>query len=101
MEPTVDEVLVLELHAEDGLTNRAIASSEIATLRHEARNHPVEGAALVVERFLGLSNALLASAKAPEVFGGAGRFGRQVHDDSADWRAANRNIEKHSGVGHL
>ena len=46
----MNEVLVGELHPVDGLTASAIASREVASLRHESRNDSMEHAIFVVER---------------------------------------------------
>merc|ERR1712093_384891 len=63
------EVLVLELGAVDGLATGAVASREVAALRHEVVDHAVEGRALEVQRLSRLAHALLASAEASEVLG--------------------------------
>ncbi len=46
------EVLVLERAAIDGLAAGAVVVSEVTTLAHEARDHPVKDWALVTEAFL-------------------------------------------------
>lgn len=44
------EVLILKLASVDGLSARAIAFSEVTSLRHETGDHSVELAALVAQR---------------------------------------------------
>ena len=55
----VDEVLVGELHAVDGLTTSTVAGGEVTTLAHELLDDAVETATLVVEGLAGLAHALL------------------------------------------
>merc|ERR1739847_205645 len=52
------EVLVLELHAVDGLSSGAVVVGEVATLAHELWDHAVEGAPLVVQGLAALADAL-------------------------------------------
>mmetsp|Transcript_20643 Transcript_20643/g.37180 ORF Transcript_20643/g.37180 Transcript_20643/m.37180 type:complete len:202 (+) Transcript_20643:254-859(+) len=59
--------LISKLLSIDGLTTCAIATSEVATLAHEARNNAVPDAAFEVERLARLALALLASAQRSEV----------------------------------
>eukprot|EP00971_Amphidinium_carterae_P188446 3740814-Amphidinium_carterae.1 len=56
------EVLICKLHAVDGLTTSAVASSEVTALAHEVWNDTVEGGALEVQGFARSSSALLTSA---------------------------------------
>ena len=63
----LDEVLVGELGAVDGLTAGAVPRGEVAALAHELGDDAVELGALVVQGLAGLADALLTSAKRPEV----------------------------------
>mmetsp|Transcript_88547 Transcript_88547/g.234201 ORF Transcript_88547/g.234201 Transcript_88547/m.234201 type:complete len:216 (-) Transcript_88547:29-676(-) len=95
------EVLVRELAAIDGLTARAVASSEVAALAHEVWDDAVEGAALEVQGLARLARALLPGAEAAEVLRGLrGHVGPELHDDPAGALSANRHVEEHLGVGH-
>ena len=75
------EVLVLELAAVDALTAGAVHVGEVAALHHEAFDHAVEDAILVVQRLArDTSGAPLPGAQAAEVLHvGGGRCGRQAH----------------------
>ena len=78
------EILVFEAATVDRLTTTAIATSEVATLSHEARNNSVEHAALKVQILALLSHALLACAEAAEVLSGPwGVLGVECDDDSS------------------
>ena len=94
----VDEVLILELGAVDGLTTSAIAGGEVTALRHEAWNDSVEGAALKVERLARFANALLTGAKSSEVLRSTWGVGSQVHNDFASGGTADGDIEEDSRV---
>lgn len=59
----MDEVLVVELHSVDGFTSGTIAASKITSLDHEALDHAVESAALVVEGLATAALSLLSGAK--------------------------------------
>ena len=48
----VDEVLIRELSAVNGLTTGTISNSEVSTLGHESFDHSMEEVALVVEAFV-------------------------------------------------
>ena len=79
------EVLVLELAAIDALAAGAVHVGEVAALHHEAFDHPVEDAVLVVQRLArDTSGAPLPSAQAAEVLHerrvGAGVAGRRTRD---------------------
>ena len=65
----LDEVLVVELGAVDGLTTGAVPGGEVAALAHELGDDAVELGALVVQGLARLADALLTSAKRPEVLG--------------------------------
>ena len=77
------EVLVLELAAVDALTAGAVHVGEVAALHHEAFDHAVEDAVLVVQRLArDTSGAPLPGAQAAEVLHErrvGGRCGRQAH----------------------
>ena len=57
------EVLVLKLSAVYALAASTIASSKITTLDHEVLDDAVELAALVMQGFAGLADALLAGTQ--------------------------------------
>ena len=73
-----NKVLVLELGAVYALAARAVSSCEIPALRHEARNNPVEFAALQVQGLALHAHALGARAKLEEV---GGRLGNKVVEE--------------------
>eukprot|EP00290_Baffinella_frigidus_P012971 CAMPEP_0180153014 /NCGR_PEP_ID=MMETSP0986-20121125/23196_1 /TAXON_ID=697907 /ORGANISM="non described non described, Strain CCMP2293" /LENGTH=159 /DNA_ID=CAMNT_0022100867 /DNA_START=649 /DNA_END=1126 /DNA_ORIENTATION=- len=83
----VDEVLVRELRAVDGLATGAVHVGEVTALDHEVRDDAVEGAALEAE-------ALLARAQRAEVLRGLGGVILELHDDAARGRAAHSNVEE-------
>lgn len=88
------KVLVGELGAVDGLASGSVVSGEVSTLQHELGDDSVEDG-------VGVTKALLAGAQSSEVLGGLGHLvGKQLKVDLADGLAANRDLEKHSGVGH-
>lgn len=97
----VEEVLILELHAIDGLATGAVSSGEVATLSHKARDDSVEAAALVVEGLAGLADALLASAESSEVLRGHGGVGEQVEGDAASGLTTNGDVKEDLGVRHI
>ena len=88
----VDEVLVSELVAVDGLATGAVSSGEVAALGHEASDDAMEGAALEVERLAGVALALLASAESAEVLGSLGGVVSESHLDAAGGRATDGNV---------
>ena len=61
------KIFIFEFATIDGFATAAIASSEIATLSHEARNDSVELGSLEVKRPTLCTHTLLASAETTEV----------------------------------
>ena len=61
------EVLVGEALAVDGLAARAVSGGEVSALDHEVGDDAVEDGALVPQRLVLLTNALLARAESAEV----------------------------------
>jgi hypothetical protein len=94
----VDEVLIVEFHAVDGLAASAVASGEVATLSHELSNDSVEAAALVVEGLAGLADALLTGAESSEVLRGDGGVGEELELDAASGLTTDRNVEEYFRV---
>mmetsp|Transcript_32999 Transcript_32999/g.98240 ORF Transcript_32999/g.98240 Transcript_32999/m.98240 type:complete len:227 (+) Transcript_32999:208-888(+) len=89
------EVFVLELLAVDGLAACAVLLGEVATLAHEGRDDPVEGAALVVQGLAQLAVALLARAQGPEVLDSLGRLvSVEAHDNPPGLPPADLHVEK-------
>mmetsp|Transcript_10544 Transcript_10544/g.34998 ORF Transcript_10544/g.34998 Transcript_10544/m.34998 type:complete len:256 (-) Transcript_10544:207-974(-) len=60
--------LIVKSFPVDRLATAAVSAREIAALAHEARNHPVKSASLVVERLATAAHTLLTSAKRSEIF---------------------------------
>jgi len=88
------EVLVLELVAIDGLAPGAIPGSEVTTLAHEVRDHPVEAGSLE-------SESLLPSAQCTEVLACLRDNVRpQLHDDLADGGTVSSHVEENTGQTH-
>lgn len=97
----LDEVLVGELGAVDGLAAGAVSGGEIAALAHELRDHAVEGGAFVVERLAALSDSFLAGAESSEILGGPrDDVGVELHDDPANRCAADGHVEEDLRVCH-
>mmetsp|Transcript_53334 Transcript_53334/g.152148 ORF Transcript_53334/g.152148 Transcript_53334/m.152148 type:complete len:262 (-) Transcript_53334:41-826(-) len=91
--------LVCKLVPVDRLAPHAVPLRDIASLAHEARDDPVEHAALVVERLAGLADPLLASGERPEVLHGLRRHAaEQLHLDAARRLAADLHVEEHARV---
>mmetsp|Transcript_40671 Transcript_40671/g.126775 ORF Transcript_40671/g.126775 Transcript_40671/m.126775 type:complete len:232 (-) Transcript_40671:73-768(-) len=89
------EALVRKLLAVDGLAASAVAAGEVATLAHEGRDDPVEGAALVVQGLAQLAVALLARAQGPEVLDSLGRLvSVEAHDNPPGLLPADLHVEK-------
>ncbi len=63
------EILILKLIAIDRLASSAVSNSEIATLRHELRDHTVEPGSLVVQWLSLLADTLLTSGQCFEILG--------------------------------
>eukprot|EP00216_Chloropicon_sp_CCMP2111_P006921 CAMPEP_0198234150 /NCGR_PEP_ID=MMETSP1446-20131203/234_1 /TAXON_ID=1461542 ORGANISM="Unidentified sp, Strain CCMP2111" /NCGR_SAMPLE_ID=MMETSP1446 /ASSEMBLY_ACC=CAM_ASM_001112 /LENGTH=244 /DNA_ID=CAMNT_0043914881 /DNA_START=67 /DNA_END=798 /DNA_ORIENTATION=+ len=96
------EVLVLELHAVDGLATGAVVGGEVTSLAHEARDDAVERGPLEVEGLAALAGALLAGAQAAEVLDGLGNdIGAELHFDPPGGRAADGHVKVNDGVRHL
>ena len=64
------EVLVLELHAIDGLTSGTVSCGKVTSLAHELWDHSVESGSLVVQWLSALADSLLSGAQSTEVLGG-------------------------------
>ena len=94
----VDEVLVVEFHAVDGLAASAVSSGEVAALSHELSDDSVEAAALVVEGLAGLADALLTGAESSEVLRGDGGVGEELELDAASGLTTDRNVEEYFRV---
>ena len=62
------KVLILKLHAIDGLAASAVAAGKVTALAHEVVDDAVEFGSLEVEGLSAPSRALLSCAKRPEVF---------------------------------
>jgi len=91
----LDEVLIGELGAVDGLATGAVSGSEVAPLAHEPGDHPVEGRFLVVEGLAGAAVALLTGAEGPEVLGRAGSgVGVELHHDPPNGLATDLHVEE-------
>jgi hypothetical protein len=69
------------MHTNSLTSAHAVALSEVASLKHEARNHTVKARALVVQRLAGLASALLPRAQGTEVLH---RLGYGVAVESKD-----------------
>mmetsp|Transcript_2280 Transcript_2280/g.5694 ORF Transcript_2280/g.5694 Transcript_2280/m.5694 type:complete len:252 (+) Transcript_2280:25-780(+) len=96
------ESLIPELVAVDGLAARAVALGEVTALAHEAGDHAVELAALVVQGLARSALALLPRAQRAEVLGGLRHVLReQLHLDAAGGTAADLHIEEDHRVRHL
>ena len=89
------KVFVLELGTVDALAAGAIALGEVTTLDHELLDDTVKAAALVVEGFPALANALLAGAEGAEVLS---RLGDDIivelEGDAAGSFLADGDVEK-------
>merc|ERR1719219_1497145 len=86
------EVLIVELVSVDGFTTGPVVVGEIASLAHEARDDPVEAAALK-------SETLLPGAESPKVLGGLGdHVGAECHLDAPKGIAARGHIEENNRV---
>merc|ERR1719240_1279952 len=95
------EVLIGKLLAVDGFAASAVAAGEIATLKHELRDHTVEDRALVVQRLARLAHALLASAESTEVLDSLGdRLAVEAHHDATRGLAIELDV-KEDLVGDL
>merc|ERR1711887_157938 len=91
----LDEILVGELVAVDGLAAGAVAAGEVASLAHEAGNDAMEGGARVAE-------PLLPGAEVAEVLAGFGYDVRvQRHHDAPGLRSADRHVEEDFGFRHF
>ena len=90
----VDEVLIVELGAIDGLATGAVSSGEIATLGHELGNDSVERAALVVEGLAGLADTLLTGAETSEILGGDGGVSEELEHNALSGLSTNGDIEE-------
>jgi len=94
----VDEVLVSEFFAVDGLATSAVSAGEVATLGHEASDNAVESASLEVEGLALLAHALLASAESAEVLGGLGGVTVEVDENAACRLTSDGDVEEDSGM---
>jgi len=82
------EVLVLELHAVDGLAARAVPGGEVAALAHEVGDDAVEAGPLEPV-------SLLAGAQRAEVLAGPrSDVEAQLHGDPAELLAAGLDVEE-------
>jgi hypothetical protein len=97
----VDEVLILEFGAIDRLSACAVHIGEVTTLSHEAWDHSVEGAILVMEGLARLADALLTGAEGSEVLRGLGGVGCKVKSDAASRGATDRDVEENGGIGRV
>ena len=79
------EVLVLELHAVDGLSAGAVVVGEVSSLAHELRDDAVEARALVVQRLAALAHALLSGAQGTEVLRGLWDLVRKELHTENEW----------------
>jgi hypothetical protein len=71
-----------------------IALGKIASLKHEVLDATMEARVLVAK-------ALLTGAKRAEIFRRLRHdVGTQLHGNAAGWGAADRDVEKHLGIGH-
>ena len=96
------EVLVLELHAIDGLATGTVASGEITSLSHELSDNAMERGALVVEGLSTLSYSLLSSAEGTEVLSSLGGLvSVELHGDAAGILTTDGHVEENSRVGHI
>ena len=94
----VDEVLVIESAAIDGLATSSVTSCEVAALGHEVGDDAMELASLEVELLSRLADSLLSSAEGSEVLSGLGGvFGVEVDDKSADGLATDGHVEENLG----
>lgn len=94
------EVLIVEFDTVDTLSASSVASCEITSLDHELLDHTMETGALVGERFAGLSNTLLTSAKSSKVFCSFGsNIIVQFECDSSLSFFPNGNVEEDSTAG--
>ena len=88
------EALVLELRPVDRLTSSAVSHGEIAALRHEARNHAMELAALVAQRDATSRRSSGARRQRREIFGRLGhRVAIQAENDTAGVMAIDFKVE--------
>ena len=95
------EVLIRELSAVDGFSTSAVLGGEVTTLSHEAWDHSVEGAILVMEGLARLADALLTGAEGSEVLRGLGGVGCKVKSDAASRGATDRDVEENGGIGRV
>ena len=76
------EILICELLPVDRFASHPVAEREVAPLRHELGDHPVELGALEMERLAGGAHALLSGAEGAEVFRSLRRRRVKVHDNT-------------------
>jgi len=90
----LDEILVGELVAVDGLAAGAVAAGEVASLAHEAGDDAVEGGALIAE-------PLFPGAEGAEVLRRLrANVGVQRHHDPAGRLTVQRHVEKNFRLRH-
>ena len=90
----VDEVLIGDLSAVDGLTTGTVSNGEVTTLGHETGDNSVPDTSLEVEGLSGFAGSLLSGAESSEVLGGLGGVGSESHFNAASSLATNGDIEE-------
>ena len=95
------EVLIFKPVAIDGLTTGSIASSEVSSLSHKARNNAVEMAALIVEGHALIAFASFSSSKRCKVFDSLGHnVAEHAKDDAPSWLLINLDVKVYF-LGHF
>merc|ERR1711887_9741 len=91
----LDEILVGELFAVDGLAAGAVAAGKVASLAHEAGNDAVEGGPRIAE-------SLLPGAESAEVLAGFWNdVSVQLHHDAPGLLSVNRYVEEDFWLCHF
>jgi len=91
----LDEILVGELFAVDGLAAGAVAAGKVASLAHEAGNDAVEGGPRIAE-------PLLPGAESAEVLAGFWNdVSVQLHHDAPGHFAVDRYVEEDFWLCHF
>jgi len=91
----LDEILVGELFAVDGLAAGAVAAGKVASLAHEAGNDAVEGGPRIAE-------PLLPCAESAEVLAGFWNdVSVQLHHDAPGLLSVNRYVEEDFWLCHF
>ena len=95
------EVLILELHAVDGLSSSTVASGEISALSHEIFDDAMERWPLIVKWLSRLAHALLTSAEGSEVLSSLRHLiSEQLNDYSTRILTTKADIEVDVWVCH-